>query len=476
MTEPDWVRHAIWWHVYPLGAVGAYPGEPPGPDEHRLRRLVSWLDHVVALGASGLLLGPVFASTTHGYDTVDHLRIDPRLGDDTDFDDLVAEAHGRGVKVLLDGVFNHVGRDSAIARRSVDALEGRSDDEVWLLRDADGAFVGFEGHGALVTLDHAHPSVVDYVVRVMNHWLDRGADGWRLDAAYAVPTTFWAQVLPRVRAEHPDAWFVAEVIHGDYPAFVQESTVDSVTQYELWKAIWSSLTDAQPVGARVVADAARRVPRVVRAPDVRRQPRHHPDRQHDRGPAPPGARGRRALHGRRDPDGLRGRRAGVHRREGGTGGWRRRGPPGARRRRTRARRGPGAPPAPGPDRPAASAPVAAPRADHAGQLTNTTFVYEVRDGDDALLVALNLDDEPLARPAARSSRATTRRADGPTSRRTAGRSSRRRWSTAVAPGRAVRRYPAGTPPSPHRTPGGGPPGITRSTARGARPPADGRRT
>ena len=198
---------------------------------------------MVALGASGLLLGPVFASTTHGYDTVDHLRIDPRLGDDSDFDDLVAEAHGRGVKVLLDGVFNHVGRDSAIARRSVDAIEGRSDDEVWLLRDADGAFVGFEGHGALVTLDHARPSVVDYVVRVMNHWLDRGADGWRLDAAYAVPTTFWAQVLPRVRAEHPDAWFVAEVIHGDYPAFVQESAVDSVTQYELWKAIWSSLYD-----------------------------------------------------------------------------------------------------------------------------------------------------------------------------------------------------------------------------------------
>jgi len=245
-TEPDWVRHAIWWHVYPLGAVGAFPaqGNPPGPDEHRLRRLVAWLDHVVALGASGIVLGPIFASSTHGYDTIDYLRIDPRLGDDGDFDELVAQAHGRGLKVLLDGVFNHVGRDSAIARRSVDALAGRSDDEVWLLRDADGGFVGFEGHDALVTLDHAHPSVVDYVARVMTHWLDRGADGWRLDAAYAVPTTFWAQVLPRVRAGHPDAWFVAEVIHGDYPAFVQESTVDSVTQYELWKAVWSSLNDA----------------------------------------------------------------------------------------------------------------------------------------------------------------------------------------------------------------------------------------
>ena len=75
----------------------------------------------------------------------------------------------------------------------------------------------------------------------MSHWLDRGADGWRLDAAYAVPETFWAQVLPRVRRVHPQAWFLAEVIHGDYGAFAAASGVDSVTQYELWKAIWSSI-------------------------------------------------------------------------------------------------------------------------------------------------------------------------------------------------------------------------------------------
>ncbi|NUU16280.1 DUF3459 domain-containing protein [Cellulomonas humilata] len=399
MTEPDWVRHAIWWHVYPLGAVGAYPGQPPGPDEHRLRRLVGWLDHVVALGASGLLLGPVFASTTHGYDTVDHLRIDPRLGADGDFDTLVAEAHGRGVKVLLDGVFNHVGRDSAIARRSVDALEGRSDDEVWLLRDADGAFVGFEGHSALVTLDHAHPSVVDYVVRVMNHWLARGADGWRLDAAYAVPTTFWAEVLPRVRAEHPDAWFVAEVIHGDYPAFVQESTVDSVTQYELWKAIWSSISDRNLwelawsltrhdeflesfapqtfVGnhdttriASTIEDPRHRAHAVVVLCTVGGTPTVYAGDElgftgvkEEREGGDDAVRPELAVGGpglvedpvlrlHQDLLGLRRRHPWLHR--------------------------------------ARTTQVA---------LTNTTFVYEVRDGDDALLVALNLDDEPLARPA-----------------------------------------------------------------------------
>ena len=225
----DWVRHAIWWHVYPLGFVGAYPAaDPPGPGEHRLARVVDWLDHAIELGASGIALGPVFAARTHGYDTTDHFRIDPRLGDDGDFDRLLDEAHRRGLRVLLDGVFNHVGTEFPHTR--------------WF-RGRPGRFHTFEGHGDLITLNHRSPEVVDYVIEVMTHWLRRGADGWRLDAAYAVPESFWAEVLPRVRASHPDAWFVAEVIHGDYSAFVESSGVDSVTQYELWKAIWSSLND-----------------------------------------------------------------------------------------------------------------------------------------------------------------------------------------------------------------------------------------
>lgn len=116
---PDWVRHAIWWHVYPLGFVGAFPAaEPPHAAEHRLGRLVDWLDHAIELGASGIALGPVFASRSHGYDTTDHFRIDPRLGDDADFDRLVDEARQRGLRVLLDGVFNHVGTEfPAIGRQ-----------------------------------------------------------------------------------------------------------------------------------------------------------------------------------------------------------------------------------------------------------------------------------------------------------------------------------------------------------------------
>lgn len=240
MSAPAWVRHAIWWHVYPLGFVGAFPADPaPGPEEHRLRRLIDWLDHAVELGTSGIALGPVFASRTHGYDTTDHYRIDPRLGSDDDFDSLVAQAHQRGLRVLLDGVFNHVGTDFERYRA---AMAGDGDAAGWF-RGRPGRFHTFEGHGDLITLNHRSPAVVDYVVDVMDHWLGRGADGWRLDAAYAVPESFWASVLPRVREHHPDAWFVAEVIHGDYVGFVDGSGVDSVTQYELWKAVWSSLND-----------------------------------------------------------------------------------------------------------------------------------------------------------------------------------------------------------------------------------------
>ncbi|OFJ53649.1 alpha-amylase family glycosyl hydrolase [Mycolicibacterium grossiae] len=239
-----WVEHAIWWQVYPLGFVGAYPADPaPTAGEHRLGRIVDWLDHPVALGASGIALGPVFASRTHGYDTTDHYRIDPRLGDDADFDRLVAEAHRRGLRVLLDGVFNHVGPDFA---RYVDARDGGPDhpSAAWFrTRGRQRRFETFEGHDGLIALNHGHPEVIDYVADVMAHWLRRGADGWRLDAAYAVPDRFWAEVLPRVRRDHPDAWFVAEVIHGDYAAMVRAATYDSVTQYELWKAIWSSLND-----------------------------------------------------------------------------------------------------------------------------------------------------------------------------------------------------------------------------------------
>ncbi|HMC40760.1 MAG TPA: alpha-amylase family glycosyl hydrolase [Acidimicrobiales bacterium] len=223
-----WVDHAIWWHVYPLGFAGAdVTGADRAPTEPDFfDRLVRWLDYAVRLGVSGIALGPIFESSSHGYDTVDHFRIDTRLGSIDGFDRLVAEAKRRGLRLLLDGVFNHVAPTFSLGSPE------------WQTGEV------FEGHVGLRQLDHSHPDVARHVADVMGHWLERGADGWRLDAAYAIPPQFWSRLLPELRGRFPEAWFVGEMIHGDYAAYVTRSGLDAVTQYELWKAVWSSIGDA----------------------------------------------------------------------------------------------------------------------------------------------------------------------------------------------------------------------------------------
>lgn len=242
----DWVEHAIWWQVYPLGFCGAPIRDPEPTPAPRLRRLMGWLDYAIELGTSGLLLGPIFASQTHGYDTVDQFRIDPRLGGEEDSDALVAACSQRGLRLLLDGVFSHVGAQHPDVIRALDEGPGGPSADLF---DIDWSAPGgpaprvFEGHASLVRLNHASERAVQYVTAVMEHWLARGIDGWRLDAAYSVDTGFWARVLPAVRDRHPNAWCLGEVIHGDHSRFVASSGVDATTQYELWKAIWSSIKD-----------------------------------------------------------------------------------------------------------------------------------------------------------------------------------------------------------------------------------------
>ncbi len=244
-TNPR-LDQAIWWHVYPLGFCGSPIRDRREDDSGSgLAQLRQWLGYAVELGVNGLLLGPVFESATHGYDTVDHIRIDRRLGGEADLVALVEDARARGLQVVLDGVFNHVSRRHPLFEQalregpnSYAAQHFRID---W--RGAEPRAEVFEGHADLVALDLTRAPAQDLVVEVMCHWLQRGIAGWRLDAAYAVAPWAWRGILDRVRAGHPRAIFLGEVLHGDYAGVVRDGGLDTVTQYELWKGIWSSIAD-----------------------------------------------------------------------------------------------------------------------------------------------------------------------------------------------------------------------------------------
>ena len=164
-----WSEQAIWWQLHPISFVGAEPVALPSgaPSAHRLGRIEAWLDYLIELGCNGLALGPIFACGSHGYDTVDHFHIDPRLGTAADFDRLVAACRERGIRVLLDGVFNHVGEGLSRAFKMCSRTAARPGRALVRARlRAGGAGVGyevFEGHRDLVTLNHGAPRRADYV-------------------------------------------------------------------------------------------------------------------------------------------------------------------------------------------------------------------------------------------------------------------------------------------------------------------------
>ena len=253
----SWFEPSFVYQVYPLGLCGA-PHENDGAVVHRLRKLVDdgWVAHMKRLGATCLLLNPVFESISHGYDTTDYTKVDCRLGDNDDLKDLVAACHEQGIKVLLDGVFNHVGRDFWAFK---DVQERRWDSPYagWFEIDWNGnnewndgfSYSTWQGVPYLIKLNHNCFELNDYLVDVIRGWeREFYIDGLRLDVAYCLDRGFLGY-LRRIADELSDKrgekfLLLGETMFGDYNQWMGDELCDTVTNYECYKGLWSSMNSA----------------------------------------------------------------------------------------------------------------------------------------------------------------------------------------------------------------------------------------
>jgi len=242
-----WFQEAVLYQIYPLGLCGA-PAENDGRTVHRLPRLLDWVEHIKALGADAVLLNPLFDSDRHGYDTRDYFRVDPRLGDDADLKAVCDAFHAAGLRVLLDGVFNHVGR-GFWAFRDLQEKKWDSPCKDWFHVDFNGStdrndgfwYDSWEGHSELPRLNLQNPAVVEHQFAAIRSWVDRfGIDGLRLDVCYCLPPEYLRQLRAFTQSLKPDFVLLGETLHGDYNRWLGPEACHSVTNYECYKGLWSS--------------------------------------------------------------------------------------------------------------------------------------------------------------------------------------------------------------------------------------------
>lgn len=247
-----WYDEAVFYHIYPLGLTGAPKQNSYGEPEHRLNTLLPWITHIKKIGCNALYIGPLFESVGHGYETTDYKKLDSRLGTNEDLAAFVAECHRQGIKVVLDGVFNHTGRDF-FAFQDLKQNREQSAYKDWYCNVNfwgnneynDGfSYENWGGHNLLVKLNQHNPAVKDYICDVIRFWVSEfDIDGIRLDAADVLDFEYMKALRRTANEVKPDFWLMGEVIHGDYTRWVNEGTLHCVTNYTLHKALYSGHND-----------------------------------------------------------------------------------------------------------------------------------------------------------------------------------------------------------------------------------------
>jgi cyclomaltodextrinase len=249
--QTHWSFDSVFYHIYPLGLCGAPAhNDFSAPPQPRLEQLHAWIRYLAGLGFNAVYLGPLFESTAHGYDTADYYHVDRRLGARDTLARLVAELHANGIRVILDGVFNHVGRDFW-AFRDVLAKGASSPYAGWFQglnfagRSPHGdpfTYETWEGHYDLVKLNLHNPDTRHHLLEAVRHWIqDYDIDGLRLDVASNLGLDFQKELARFTRSLRPGFWLLGEVIHGNYRYWANPETLDAVTNYEGYKGLYSSL-------------------------------------------------------------------------------------------------------------------------------------------------------------------------------------------------------------------------------------------
>lgn len=247
-----WYDEAVFYHIYPLGLTGASEKNEYGAAVSRLKELEVWIGHIRELGCNALYIGPLFESGSHGYDTTDYKKLDSRLGTNADLKAFVAKCHEEGIRVILDAVFNHTGRDFFAFRDLKEHREASAYKDwycnvnFWSNNEYNDGFSydNWGGYNLLVKLNQKNPAVKEYLLDIIRFWVrEFDIDGLRLDTADVLDFDFMHEMRMLANEVKADFWLMGEVIHGEYSRWVNEGMLHAVTNYQLHKALYSGHND-----------------------------------------------------------------------------------------------------------------------------------------------------------------------------------------------------------------------------------------